>query len=150
MGPVLDGIELLLFSIPPHISSSQGDARIVQVPAGLWASWWCRGISLPVVSSTRSTTAVRTQHYKGLYLLYVYSIFSFIVYSWQWLRNYAVFSLSQLCPKEAILLPVPRFQYLDHRIPFSCSCWNWLNFYNTNCWSYSMAMLILPFILAQK
>ena len=38
MGPVPDGIELLLISIPPYISSSQGDARIAQIPAALWAS----------------------------------------------------------------------------------------------------------------
>lgn len=77
MGPVLDGIELLLISFPPRIFTSQDDARIAQVPAALWASWWCTGISLPVFSFTWPTTAVRSQHYKGLYLPYVYSTFFF-------------------------------------------------------------------------
>lgn len=35
MGPVPDGIELLLISILPYISSSQGDARITQVPSSM-------------------------------------------------------------------------------------------------------------------
>lgn len=49
-GPLPKGFELLLISFPPSISSSQGDARAVQVPTALWAWWWCRGIPLPVVS----------------------------------------------------------------------------------------------------
>lgn len=118
-GPLPDGCELLLISIPPSISSSQVVARIAPVPAAQWAWWWCRGIPLPVVSYLIHHCSGNTAFQR---LISAVCLFYFlIVYSWQWLRHCEVFWLSQLCPKEAFLLPLPRFQYLDHRISLTAA-----------------------------
>lgn len=142
-GPLPEWIKLLLISIPPSIPSSQGDARIAQVSTALWVWWWYRGVPLPVGSYLWEHSTTKA-------ICHMFLLFFKIVYSWQWLKHCEVFYFSPLCPKQAFLLPLLLFQYLDHRIPFNCSCWNWLDFYDTDCWSYSIFMLILQFILAQK
>lgn len=78
-GPPPDGIELLLISIPPSISSSQVVARIARVPAALWAWWWCRRIPLPVVSYLIHHCSGNTA-FQRLLSQYVYSIFKLFIH----------------------------------------------------------------------
>lgn len=130
-GPLPDGIELLLISISTSIFSSQGDARMAQVPSALWAWWWCRGISLPVVSYLIhhcSENPALQRLISAVSLFYFLNCLFMTVTQTLW-----GILIITIVSKRTFLLSLPRFQCLDHRIPFKCSCWIWLGFYDTSC-----------------